>query len=62
MNLARQWRPRRFAGAPRPGCARRQNMFLRLNTRKKDGKLHRSWSVVENRRLRAAHTAQRAVL
>ena len=37
-------------------------MFLRFNTRKKDGKTHRYWSVVENRRLRAGHTAQRTVL
>jgi hypothetical protein len=26
-------------------------MFLRANTRKKDGKVHRYWSIVENRRL-----------
>jgi hypothetical protein len=37
-------------------------MFLRFNTRKKDGKTHRYWSVVENRRLRAGHTTQRTVL
>jgi len=37
-------------------------MFLRYNTRKKDGKRHRYWSVVENRRLRAGHTTQRTVL
>jgi hypothetical protein len=37
-------------------------MFLRHNTRKKDGKVHRYWSVVENRRLRAGHTTQRTVL
>ena len=37
-------------------------MFLRYNTRKKDGKQHRYWSVVENRRLRAGHTLQRTVL
>ena len=37
-------------------------MFLRFNTRKKDGKEHRYWSVVENRRLRAGHTIQRTVL
>lgn len=37
-------------------------MFLRFNTRKKDGKSHRYWSVVENRRLRAGHTTQRTVL
>jgi hypothetical protein len=35
---------------------------LRYNTRKKDGKAHRYWSVVENRRLRAGHTTQRIVL
>lgn len=37
-------------------------MFLRYNTRRKDGKVHRYWSVVENRRLRAGHTTQRTVL
>jgi len=37
-------------------------MFLRYNTRRKDGKEHRYWSVVENRRLRTAHTVQRTVL
>jgi hypothetical protein len=37
-------------------------MFLRFNTRKKDGKEHRYWSVVENRRLRAGSTMQRTVL
>ena len=37
-------------------------MFLRFNTRRKDGKSHRYWSVVENRRLRAGHTTQRTVL
>lgn len=37
-------------------------MFLRYNTRKKDGKEHRYWSVVENRRLRAGHPTQRTVL
>ena len=37
-------------------------MFLRFNTRKKDGKTHRYWSVVENRRWRAGHTTQRTVL
>src|SRR6266498_1008055 len=37
-------------------------MFLCFNTRKKDGKEHRYWSVVENRRLRAGHTTQRTVL
>jgi hypothetical protein len=37
-------------------------MFLRFNTRKKDGKVHRYWSVVENRRLRAGPSIQRTVL
>jgi hypothetical protein len=37
-------------------------VFLRHNIRKKDGKVHRYWSVVENRRLRAGHTTQRTVL
>jgi transposase len=37
-------------------------MFLRFNTRKKDGKEHRYWSVVENLRLRSGHTTQRTVL
>src|SRR5689334_10229883 len=37
-------------------------MFLRFNTRKKDGKIHRYWSVVENRRLRSARVVQRTVL
>lgn len=37
-------------------------MFLRFNTRKKDGQTHRYWSVVENRRLRTGHTTQRTVL
>jgi transposase len=37
-------------------------MFLRYNTRKKDGKEHRYFSVVENRRLSGGRTAQRTVL
>lgn len=36
-------------------------MFLRFNTRKKDGKVHRYWSIVENRRLRNECTTQRTV-
>lgn len=36
-------------------------MFLRCNTRKKDGKVHRYWSVVENRRLRGDRVTQRTV-
>lgn len=37
-------------------------MFLRSTTRKKDGKEHRYFSVVENRRLSRGKTAQRTVL
>ena len=37
-------------------------MFLRATTRKKDGKEHRYWSVVENRRLRGNKTVQKTLL
>ncbi len=37
-------------------------MFLRANTRKKDGKLHRYWSVVESRRTADDRVLQRQVL
>jgi len=37
-------------------------MFLRYKTRKKDGKEHRYWSVVENRRVAAGRVVQRQVL
>jgi hypothetical protein len=37
-------------------------MFLRSTNRKKDGKDHRYFSVVENRRLSSGKTAQRTVL
>lgn len=37
-------------------------MFLRANTRKKDGKVHRYWSIVENRRLPGGRVSQRHVL
>lgn len=37
-------------------------MFLRANTRKKDGKVHRYWSIVENRRLSGGRVSQRHVL
>jgi hypothetical protein len=37
-------------------------MFLRFNPRKKDGKVHRYWSVVENRRLRSGQVTQRTIL
>jgi len=37
-------------------------MFLRATTRKKDGKEHRYWSVVENKRVSAGRVRQRHVL
>ncbi len=37
-------------------------MFLRANTRKKDGKIHRYWSVVESRRTADDRVLQRQVL
>lgn len=37
-------------------------MFLRHHSRKKNGKSHRYWSVVESRRLNGGHAAQRQVL
>ena len=37
-------------------------MFLRRTNRKKDGKDHRYFSVVENRRLSSGKTVQRTVL
>lgn len=37
-------------------------MFLRQKIRRKDGKEHRAWSVVENRRLHDGRVAQRQVL
>jgi hypothetical protein len=43
-------------------CHSAAGMFLRSTTRKKDGKEHRYFSVVENRRLNSGKTAQRTVL
>ena len=37
-------------------------MFLRHKIRRKDGKEHRSWSVVENRRVQGGRVVQRQVL
>ena len=37
-------------------------MFLRCTNRKKDGKEHRYWSVVENRRVTGGRVVQRQVL
>ena len=37
-------------------------MFLRSNNRKKDGKDHRYFSIVENHRISSGKTVQRTVL
>ena len=37
-------------------------MFLRHKTRRKDGKEHRYWSIVENHRVAGGRTVQRHVL
>ena len=37
-------------------------MFLRCKVRKKNGKEHRSWSLVENRRVAGGRVVQRHVL
>jgi transposase len=37
-------------------------MFLRATKRKKDGKVHRYWSIVENRRVSGGGTVQKTVL
>ncbi len=37
-------------------------MFLRSTIRKKDGKEHRYWSLVENRRVSGGRVVQRHVL
>ena len=37
-------------------------MFLRATLRRKDGKEHRYWSIVENRRVRGGRTVQQTVL
>ena len=37
-------------------------MFLRATLRQKDGKTHRCWSIVENRRVRGGRTVQHTVL
>ncbi len=39
-----------------------RRMFLKCTERKKDGKVHHYWSVVENRRLQNGRVAQRQVL
>src|SRR6266852_9298196 len=62
-------RGKNACGADLPSCWRHQSsgmvtgaMFLRAKIRKKDGKQHRYFSVVENRRVGQNKTAQRTVL
>ena len=48
-----------------PGCVRyspHRKMFLRANKRFKDGKEHRYWSVVENRRVTGGGSVQKTLL
>ena len=44
------------------GACENVDMFLREKTRTKDGKTHRYWSVVENRRVSGGRVVQRQVL
>ena len=37
-------------------------MYLKCSTRRKNGKEHRSWSIVENRRVQGGECVQRHVL
>ena len=37
-------------------------MYLKCSTRRKNGKEHRSWSIVENRRVHGRQSVQRHVL
>lgn len=39
-----------------------RSVFLKCSKRRKDGKVHRSWSVVESRRYAGGKVAQRHVL
>ncbi len=39
-----------------------RGMFLRSKIRRKDGKIHRYWSIVENRRIQGNRHVQRQVL
>ncbi|MBI2471259.1 MAG: hypothetical protein HYV59_08475, partial [Planctomycetes bacterium] len=44
------------------GTRENEFMFLREKSRTKDGKTHRYWSVVENRRVSVGGVVQRQVL
>jgi hypothetical protein len=54
-----EWRPSTFPSTP-DFWQSAVGMFLRSNNRKKDGKDHRYFSIVENHRLASDKTVQRA--
>src|SRR5216683_2667018 len=56
-----EWRPSAFPSAT-DFWQSVVSMFLRSNTRKKDGKDHRYFSIVENHRIASGKTVQRTVL
>jgi len=56
-----EWRPSVFPSPPHFWQSA-VDMFLRSNNRKKDGKDHRYFSIVENHRTASDQTVQRTVL
>jgi hypothetical protein len=56
-----EWRPSVFPSTPEFWQSA-VGMFLRSNNRKKDGKDHRYYSIVENHRIASDKTVQRTVL
>src|SRR5207237_3838909 len=54
--------PRGFLAVIGSAAAESRGMFLRYKVRRKDGKEHRYWSIVENRRVSGGRTVQRQVL
>ena len=56
-----EWRPSAFPSTP-DFWQSAVSMFLRSNNRKKDGKDHRYFSIVENHRIASDKTVQRTVL
>jgi hypothetical protein len=55
-----QWRPSVFPSAT-DFWQSVASMFLRSNTRKKDGKDHRYFRIVENHRIASGKTVQRKI-
>ena len=56
------WRPGPSTRPPLSRYAPRRITFLRANKRSKDGKEHRYWSVVENRRVAGGRSVQKTLL